>query len=202
MMMPRSSAYAAPNSYSSSATSRTFSAISLPIRSTVLSNEMFSSWSPIAALVDGVKMGSRQPARLDEALRQLDAAHRAGLLVVLAPRAGEVAAHDRLHRQRLGLVHHDRAAGEVLALRVRAERVGVDEVVGDDAVGLLEPEVGDLREHDALVRDRRRQDDVERREPVAGDDEHLVGRVLVHVAHLAPADELPGGSRWTRTASS
>ena len=38
--------------------SRTFSASSLPIRSTVLSNEMFSSWSPIAALVDGVKMGS------------------------------------------------------------------------------------------------------------------------------------------------
>ena len=54
MMMPRSSAYSAPNVYSSSAMSRTFSAISRPIRSTVLSNETFSSWSPIAALVDGV----------------------------------------------------------------------------------------------------------------------------------------------------
>ena len=38
--------------------SRTFSAISLPMRSTVLSKEMFSSWSPMAALVDGVKIGS------------------------------------------------------------------------------------------------------------------------------------------------
>ena len=93
---------------------------------------MFSSWSPIAALVDGVKIGSGSRLRLDEARRQLDAADRAGLLVVLAPRAGEVAAHDGLHRQRLGLVHHDRAAGEVLALGVGAERLRVDEVVGDD----------------------------------------------------------------------
>ena len=53
--------------------------------------------------------------------------------------------------------------------------------------------LADLREHDALVGDRRRQDDVERRQPVAGDDEHLVGSVLVDVAHLAAAEQVPGG---------
>ena len=135
----------------------------------------------------------REPAGLDEALRQVDPAHLAGLLVVLAPRPGEVAAHDGLHRQRLGPVHDHRPAGEVPVLRVGAERVRVHQVVGDDGVGLLEPEVGDLGEHGALVGDRRRQDDVEGGEAVADDDEHLVGRVLVDVAHLAPVDELPGG---------
>ena len=76
-------------------------------------------------------------------------------------------------------------------LAVGAERLGVDHVVGDDIGQLLKPEVADLREHDALVGDRRGQDHVERREAVGGDDKQLAGAVLVDVANLAARDELP-----------
>ena len=62
-------------------------------------------------------------------------------------------------------------------------------MVGDDVLGLLEPEVGDLGEDLALVGDRRGQDVVEGRDAVAGDDDEVLVAWLVDVAHLASAQK-------------
>ena len=51
----------------------------------------------------------------------------------------------------------------------------------------VEPEGGDLRQHAALVGDARRQDPVERADPVGADQQKLIAQV-VDVADLAAAD--------------
>ena len=51
-----------------------------------------------------------------------------------------------------------------------------DHVVADDVAGQREPVQRERREHAALVGDRRRQDDVERRDAVRGDEQQAVPR--------------------------
>ena len=58
MMMPRVRAYSAAAVYSFRDASRSWVATSSPTSSAQRSKLMFSSWSPSAALVDGVKIGS------------------------------------------------------------------------------------------------------------------------------------------------
>ena len=58
MMMPRLAAYSAAAWYRAMAVSRTLAASSAPTISSQRAKLMFSSWSPTAALVDGVKIGS------------------------------------------------------------------------------------------------------------------------------------------------
>ncbi len=57
MMMPRVAAYSTAVVYSLIAVSRTLAASSAPMMASHCSKLMFSSWSPTAALVEGVKIG-------------------------------------------------------------------------------------------------------------------------------------------------
>jgi len=129
--------------------------------------------------------------RLLEAPGQLDAAHLAGLLVVLPARADEIATHHRLDRQRLQLFDDDRPATHLRLLVFacnHALRVDPGELVWHHVCEPLEPEVRHLGEHASLVGDRVGQHDVERREPVAHHDEHFVRPDGVDITHLAAAD--------------
>ena len=60
---------------------------------------------------------------------------------------------------------------------------------GDEVAGPLEPEPRQAGQDAALVGDRRRQDDVERAEPVGRDEEQAVVADRVQVADLAGAEE-------------
>ena len=126
----------------------------------------------------GQLLGLLQP------VRQLDPADRAGGLVVLPARPGDVAAHDALHRHHLEPLDQHRAAAELLG-HVR-ER---DQVVRADLAGALEPEGRQPGEHLALVRDRRGMHDVVGGDPVGGDEQQAVFADGVDVPHL-PAGEV------------
>ena len=67
-----------------------------------------------------------QAAAVDQAGRQLDAADAAAAFVVLAARAGEVAAHDGLDRQRLAASHCHGTPLQVRLGRPVGEGLGVD----------------------------------------------------------------------------
>jgi hypothetical protein len=67
---------------------------------------------------------------------------------------------------------------------------GIEHVVGDHVLRLLEPELGDAVQHLALERNGG-EHPVEGAEPVGGDEEQPVA-LPVHVAHLAPVP-LPEG---------
>ena len=138
---------------------------------------MFSSW-PVFAFVAGVKIGSRQLLRLDQPVRQRVAADLAGREVVLPARAGEVAAHDALDRQHLEPPALGRAA-------VVAQR---EQVVRDDLARAREPERRQAGQHAALVGDLGRQDDVEGRDAVAGDEQQALVVERVELADLAASD--------------
>ena len=89
------------------------------------------------------------------------AADHARLAVVTPARSGEVSAYDALDRQHLELAALERAT--VLAQR--------EEMVRDDVPGTREPEGGEAGQDPPLVRDRSRQDDVEGRDAIAGDEQ-------------------------------
>ena len=123
----------------------------------------------------------REARRLLESRRKHVAADGTGLAVVLPSRAGEIAAHDELDRK-----HLEPATGH--GATVCPER---EQVVLHDRARAGEPERRQAREDTTLVRDRRRQDDVERRDAVArGQHERLVVE-SVDLADL-PAREMRG----------
>ena len=136
----------------------------------------------------------RQLLGLAETLRQRDAADRTASLVVLPPRADQVAAHDRLDRERLQLARHHRPAPHLRALGRRYDALGIDagQVVGHYMAEPVEPEIGQGVEHASLVGDRLGHHDVERAEPIGGDDQQLVAADGVGVAHLAAVHERQG----------
>ena len=129
-------------------------------------------------LSDG-RLGGRGEDRLRErrvlrhVRREIQAVGGVGPLLEVAPEAsGEVAADHDLDREGL----RRPGDGDV--------RVGrVEDVVGDDAPGLLEPELRDAVQHLALERDGG-QHAVEGAEPVGRHEEDPVA-LAVHVAHLA-----------------
>jgi hypothetical protein len=57
-------------------------------------------------------------------------------------------------------------------------------VIGTDERRIFEPEAGKLGQNPALVRNQRRQNEVEGRNPVGGDDQELVVE-FIDVADLA-----------------
>jgi hypothetical protein len=132
-----------------------------------------------------------------EAGGQVDAADGAGVLVVLPAGADHVATHHGLDGQRGQALDHQRAAAHLVALVGGHHGFGVDagELVGDDVAELGEPEVGHGHQHATLARNRIREDDVEGRQAVGGDDEQRVGIDGVDVAHLAAAQQ-GAGSGW------
>ena len=150
------------------------------------------SW-PLAALVEGVKMGCGSSSLSRRPAGQADAADLARLAVLLPAGAGQIAARHALDVHAAGLGHQHRAAEEV---RRDGERHALDlravdqaaEVVGDDVARELEPEGGELGEDGPLVGDAVGQDDVEGGDAVGGHHEEVVAQV-VGIAHLAAMEQ-------------
>ena len=133
----------------------------------------------------------RQLLGLLQARGQLDAADLAGLLVILPARADQVAAHDGLHRQRAQPLDDDRAVLEpfvVIGVEDIAQ-VHLAEMVGNQVLRLVKPEVGDPRQQLALAGYRVGHDHVEGGDAVGGDEQQVAIVDLVDVAHLAAGDQ-------------
>ena len=167
--------------------SRALVARSSPTRSTARSKEMFSSCTSL--LVDGVNTGSgswslscRPAGRAWPCIVPLG-------LVLLPRRARQVAAHDALDLEHLGLAAQHDPPGEVgVGLGDAGGQVGDvggHEVAAGDVAEDLEPERRDRGEHAALVEDRLVEHDVERGEAVGGDHQELVVADGVDVPDLA-----------------
>ena len=112
-----------------------------PTRSTACSKVMFSSWPDLG-------LGRRREDRLGQ-LVGLAAGPAGSGWPCMVPVAwysfhaepDEVAPHDALDRQHLGLAAQHRPAGELGARAARGgRRIGGDQVVGRDVGELLEPE--------------------------------------------------------------
>ena len=131
-----------------------------------------------------------------QAGRQPQAAHATRLLVVAPAGTDQVAAHDGLHRQRLEAAHAHAAPGELRALGV-VERQPVQgqaaAVARQHAGEEVEPELRHPGQRRALAGDRRRQHHVERRQPVGGHQQQVLGVDLVQVADLALAQAAQAG---------
>ena len=114
----------------------------------------------------------RQLVGLLQAFRQLDAADRAGGLVVFPAGADDVAAYNRLHQDWLQALRHNGAAFHLLHFVLCHDgfRGYAGQVVGDDVAQFFEPEVGHLVQDHAFARDRLVHHDVERGQAVGGDD--------------------------------
>src|SRR4051794_12820837 len=106
------------------------------------------------------------------------AAYLAARAVVLPARAREVAAHDALDREHL----------EAAALRRAAVFAQRKQVVRHELARAREPEPGEAGEHASLVGDLGRQDYVEGRDAVAGDEEQALVVECVELADFPAAD--------------
>jgi hypothetical protein len=121
---------------------------------------------------------------------QRDAAHGASALIILPAGADEIAAHNALDGQRLGLAHDHRAAAK-LRLEGFQHSGKIGEVHGDevilDELHFSKPERGELREHLAFARDGIRQDAVECRDAIGGDEKQVFAEVE-NLAHFSARD--------------
>jgi hypothetical protein len=120
----------------------------------------------------------------------------AGCHVVLPHAARDVAADHALDGERLSPAHQHappvQQGGHVLrriaaGLQDRIQNVvdlGADEMVRDDVLQVVQPEQRHLRQHLALAGDGCREDHIEGRQPVGGNDQQLVPEII-DVTHLA-----------------
>ena len=127
-------------------------------------------------------------ARVHEARRQRLTADGPLLLVLLEARAGEVAAHDALDGEHLGLLDEHEASAQVVGvgceLLGQVGHIGGDEGVADRVLQEVEPEERDAREDLALGGDFVGKDVVKCGDAVGRDHQQLVAEV-VEVTHLA-----------------
>ena len=136
----------------------------------------------------------RQLVGFVQALGQFDSANLAGGLVFLPRRAGNVAAHHALHGDHVG-AHHDHGAaaqlvGVLLDLRRVLAHIGGDEVIGHDVLQEVEPEQRNLGQHLSLVWNAGRQNVVESRNAIGGDEQQAVAVQTINVANLAAGVKL------------
>ena len=150
-------------------------------------------------VVAGIRLGRGreqrrfQPVAVPQSFGQIDAAHLAGVLVVLPAGAGQVATGDALDGQHPGLPAEHDSTVECFPLGVAQAGdvgcIGGDEVVVDDAGEVLEPKLRDLRQDHAFAGGSVGEHDVKRADPVRGDDQERVAAVgqlhVVEVADLA-----------------
>ena len=133
----------------------------------------------------------RQCVRHLQARRQGDAAHGTPRHVILVARTDQIPPGDGLDRQCVQLPHHHGAAGErgaLVAVRNEILDPELGQLIRDDVPGLVEPELGDPCEHCALEGYRIGQHHIEGRQPIRGDDEHMVRVDVIDVAYLALVD--------------
>jgi hypothetical protein len=136
---------------------------------------------------------------LPEAGREPDSADVAGLAVLGPSGAREVSARDALEGHDFALAHDHRTAGE--QRRIRPEVLGKAVDVGFQQVVLdvgepAEPEVGELGQDLPLVGNARREDDVEGRDPVAGDEQDGVAQIIELADLAAPGEARRGQVRF------
>ena len=157
MMMPRSRAYSVARAYSCSEASFTLRASSAPISFSTSAMEMFSSCEPGAAFVLGVKIGWRSRSASSRPDGSSTPDTRPALAVILPAGADQVAAHDGFDRQRFQVVHDHRAVFDHSWSRESAQhgrRIDAGQMIRDDWLETLEPEVRDRGQHDTFARDR------------------------------------------------
>ena len=135
--------------------------------------------------------GFGQAGRQWQTQRQCDAADGAAALIILPAGADQVAAHDGFDRQRPKPFDDETAVVYLRAFFRSDDRFWVDsgQLVGQDMRQPVEPEIGQLREHLALVRNRVGQYGVEGGKAVAGDDQQPVVINGVNVADLAAPEQ-------------
>jgi hypothetical protein len=131
-------------------------------------------------LVLGGKDRFRQFLGFLEAGGQLNAAHGAVLLVAFPAAAGNIAPHDAFHGDH----------GQLLALHALADKLGLPEkfrhllvvhaehMVGHNILRQVEPELGHLGQHLALIRDLIFQDHVKSGDPVRCHHDQAVACVI------------------------
>ena len=147
---------------------------------------MFSSW-PDCAFVAGVTIGSGRRSDSRRPAGQLVTANGPCPDVVLPAGPRQIAADDDLDREHLEAPALERPA--VVAKR--------EQMVRDELLRPREPERGETGEHAALVRDLGRQDHVEGRDPVGGDEQQALVVEGVELSYL-PAGEMDRGLRHGR----
>ena len=162
---------------------------------------MFSSWSPISALVAGVNIGRGELLGLAQSVRQLDPADRAVPAVVVPARARQVTPHDALDRQHREPLHDQRPPADLLRHPLGRR----DQVVRHDLARQTEPEHRHPGQHLPLAGNRRRVHRVIGRDPVGGDHQDprltTLRRQLVDVTDLAGRDqrEVEGGGHHPKS---
>ena len=155
----------------------------------MVAKSTFSSCSPNAAFVAGVKIGSgsREPSTSPSGS---GTPHTERLCWYSSqPGPGEVAAGHALDGHHVEPLAHDRPAEDLLRHVVVAQHV-----VLDDVVQLREPPLRQLREHRALVGHEAVEHEVEGADPVGGHHQQPVALALrqarrVQLAHLADVDQ-------------
>ena len=152
-------------------------------------------------VVAGFRLGRRgeqwlwQTVAVGQIARQVDAAHLAAALIVLPAAASQIAPGDAFHRQYLGCAAEHHAPAELLALLGSQGRyvcgVRGDQVIVHHAGEVLEPELGDLREHHALAGRAVGQHHIEGADAIGGHDQQAAFAIgqfhIVKIAHLAAA---------------
>ena len=149
----------------------------LPIECIVRGYITGSGWASYQKT--GKVCGIQLPEGLQES-QKLDAAHLAGLLVAGPAAAGDVAAHDALDGQ-----HGQLAAQHAVAVELGLPEelrhilhVHAQHMVGQQILGVVEPELADLGEHGALFGHLVFQDDIKRRNAVGGNHDQAVAIVV------------------------
>ena len=160
--------------------------------STMASKSTFSSCWPAGAFDAGVNMGSGSAsAMLVPAAERCRTPPRAACNPCSPSRSDSRAPRPRSAAPSASCTTIERPASCAALVGVRARVLDLESRSDGSATmcaGLLEPELGDLGEHCALERDRIGQHDIERRQPIGGDDEHMVRIDIVDVPHLALVD--------------
>ena len=136
-----------------------------------------------------------------EPFRQRNPAHRAALAIFAPAGAGEIATHNALDVHALGTPHELRANAQQRSTgrerRGEARGIVAHEMVRCGGLEPTHPERRECSQDRALARNRRRQDRVVRREPIARDDHQVVRPGLVDRAHLsAPPGLGPGDAHF------
>ncbi len=155
--------------------------------------------------------GFGEAAAFGKAGRQRDAADTLLLAVFLPARTGKIATNDTLNGDDLRSADKHRTPAKDVGVppdgTPHLVHVGGNQVVSACGREAVEPEECECGEHLALERDAGAENEVERRDAVAGNNQERVAQ-RIDVAHLAAAQECKslkvgfrngGGQSHTRT---
>jgi len=124
-------------------------------------------------------------------------AHLPGSLIVFPAGTRQIAAHDTLDREDFSPPNQHRPTAQLARVFANDGRhflnFSCQQVVGNDVRELCEPETRERREHFAFAFDRGRQNAIESRDTIRGDDQQTIFRDGVNVANLTTTYQLKIG---------